>query len=76
MDLPYLSLVIPAYNEQENVPTLLKRVEESLTPIGRPFGGMNAFAVQPDQLVEGAKQNGRNGRRSRSEKRAVSRTQG
>lgn len=37
MDSPYLSLVIPAYNEQENVPTLLKRVEESLVPMDRPF---------------------------------------
>lgn len=29
--------MIPAYNEQENVPTLLKRVEESLVPMDRPF---------------------------------------
>jgi dolichol-phosphate mannosyltransferase len=36
-DLPYLSLVIPAYNEQENVPTLLARVEAALRQIGRPF---------------------------------------
>src|SRR5262245_4690468 len=34
---PYLSLVIPAYNEQESVPTLLQRVEASLARIGRPF---------------------------------------
>jgi len=34
---PYLSLVIPAYNEEENVPTLLQRVESSLTPMGKPF---------------------------------------
>ncbi|HVT89567.1 MAG TPA: glycosyltransferase family 2 protein [Tepidisphaeraceae bacterium] len=34
---PYLSLVIPAYNEQENVPTLLQRVEASLNRIGKPF---------------------------------------
>lgn len=34
---PYLSLVIPAYNEQENIPTLLSRVEASLLQIGRPF---------------------------------------
>lgn len=36
-DEPYLSLVIPCYNEQENVPTLLKRVEASLMQIGKPF---------------------------------------
>jgi dolichol-phosphate mannosyltransferase len=34
---PYLSLVIPCYNEQENVPTLLRRVEGALRLIGRPF---------------------------------------
>src|SRR4051812_2856069 len=36
-DQPYLSLVIPAYNEQESVPTLLSRVEGSLARIGKPF---------------------------------------
>ena len=36
-DAPYLSLVIPCYNEQENVPTLLQRVEAALNPIGRPY---------------------------------------
>src|SRR3954464_9964055 len=34
---PYLSLVIPCYNEEENVPTLLQRVEASLQQTGRPF---------------------------------------
>ena len=34
---PYLSLVIPAYNEQESIPTLLQRVEAALAPIGKPF---------------------------------------
>jgi len=34
---PYLSLVIPAYNEQESVPTLLERVSAALALIGRPF---------------------------------------
>jgi glycosyltransferase involved in cell wall biosynthesis len=33
----FLSLVIPAYNEQENIPTLLARVEASLSLIGKPF---------------------------------------
>src|SRR3954471_14581474 len=36
-DRPYLSLVIPAYNEQESVPTLLQRVEASLARVGKPF---------------------------------------
>ena len=36
-DAPYLSLVIPAYNEQENIPVLLERVGASLSQIGRPF---------------------------------------
>ena len=34
---PYLSLIIPCYNEQENVPTLLERVETALSKIGKPF---------------------------------------
>jgi glycosyltransferase involved in cell wall biosynthesis len=34
---PYLSLVIPCYNEQENVPTLLRRVGDSLAQTGKPF---------------------------------------
>jgi membrane-associated phospholipid phosphatase len=34
---PYLSLVIPCYNEEENVPTLLQRVEASLAQTGRTF---------------------------------------
>src|SRR2546423_4669393 len=37
VDAPYLSLVIPCYNEQENVPTLLQRVAGSLEKIGKPF---------------------------------------
>ena len=34
---PYLSLVIPAYNEQENVEALLDRVSAALAQTGRPF---------------------------------------
>src|SRR3954469_2092939 len=34
---PYLSLVIPAYNEQESIPALLSRVESALSRIGKPF---------------------------------------
>lgn len=37
LDTPYLSLVIPCYNEQENVPMLLSRVEASMNQIGRPY---------------------------------------
>lgn len=36
-DRPYLSLVIPAYNEQESIPTLLDRVQRALESIGRAF---------------------------------------
>lgn len=35
--MPYLSLVIPCYNEEENVPTLLARVEASLNQTQKPF---------------------------------------
>lgn len=34
---PYLSLVIPCYNEEENVPTLLARVEASLRQTQKSF---------------------------------------
>src|SRR5678816_2033698 len=34
---PYLSLVIPAYNEQENVEALLQRVGSALAQVGKPF---------------------------------------
>ena len=34
---PYLSLVIPAYNEEENIPVLLRRVEDALRQVGRAF---------------------------------------
>jgi glycosyltransferase involved in cell wall biosynthesis len=33
----YLSLVIPCYNEEENVPTLLARVEASLDTLGKAY---------------------------------------
>jgi len=36
-DSPYVSLVIPCYNEEGNVPTLLSRVEAAMNQIGRPF---------------------------------------
>jgi dolichol-phosphate mannosyltransferase len=36
-DDPYLSLVVPAYNEQENVELLLARVDAALRQTGRPF---------------------------------------
>jgi dolichol-phosphate mannosyltransferase len=36
-ETPYLSLVIPCYNEEENVPTLLSRVEASLRLTQKPF---------------------------------------
>ena len=34
---PYLSLVIPCFNEQENVKVLLERVSSALAPLGKPF---------------------------------------
>ncbi len=33
----FLSLVIPCYNEQENVDVLLSRVDSALVASGRPF---------------------------------------
>jgi len=36
-ETPYLSLVIPAYNEQENIPVLLERVGAALMQTGKDF---------------------------------------
>ena len=36
-DALYLSLVIPVYNEQENIPVLVERVGAALSRIGKPF---------------------------------------
>ncbi|MGA2496662.1 MAG: glycosyltransferase family 2 protein [Tepidisphaeraceae bacterium] len=36
-ETPYLSLVVPAYNEQENIPTLLERSAAALALVRRPF---------------------------------------
>jgi glycosyltransferase involved in cell wall biosynthesis len=36
-DQPYLSVVIPCYNEEENVPTLLTRVDAAMATLGKPF---------------------------------------
>jgi dolichol-phosphate mannosyltransferase len=36
-DSPYLSLVIPCYNEEENIAALLSRVGGALAGIGKPF---------------------------------------
>lgn len=36
-ETPYLSVVIPCYNEEENVPTLLSRVNGALANFGKSF---------------------------------------
>jgi glycosyltransferase involved in cell wall biosynthesis len=59
-DPPYLSLVIPCYNEQENVATLLQRVDASLSKIGKPFEVLIIDDGSTDQtpalLAEGMRQ--------------------
>ncbi|MGA9752782.1 MAG: glycosyltransferase [Acidobacteriota bacterium] len=37
MPEPYISVVIPVYNEEENLPELLARLKTSLQAIGQPF---------------------------------------
>jgi undecaprenyl-phosphate 4-deoxy-4-formamido-L-arabinose transferase len=37
MDAPELSVVIPVYNEEENLPELLQRLKTSLGAIGQPY---------------------------------------
>lgn len=34
---PYLSLVVPCYNEQENLPALFAKVETAFAGLGKPF---------------------------------------
>lgn len=57
---PYLSLVIPCYNEEEIVPTLLKRVDSALAPLGKPFEVVliddGSTDRTPQLLAEGMKQ--------------------
>jgi dolichol-phosphate mannosyltransferase len=59
-DPPYLSLVIPCYNEQENVPTLLQRVGAALAKLGRPFEVIlvddGSTDNTPQLLADGMKQ--------------------
>ncbi len=34
---PYLSVVIPVYNEEENIVPLLEALDKALSPLGKPF---------------------------------------
>ncbi len=56
---PYLSLVIPCYNEHENVPELLARVESSLARLNQPFEVIivddGSTDSTPELLAEGMK---------------------
>src|SRR4051812_33590463 len=58
-EAPYLSLVIPVYNEQENVPLLLQRVGGALAQLGQPFEVLIIDDGSTDQtpalLAEGQK---------------------
>jgi len=60
IETPYLSLVIPCYNEQEIVPTLLSRVDSALAVIGKPFEVIivddGSTDDTPRLLAEGMKQ--------------------
>ena len=37
MTKPYLSIVIPVYNEQENLENLVNRIYETVTKMAKPF---------------------------------------
>src|ERR1700704_4857386 len=37
MTEPYLSVVIPVFNEEENLPELLDRLTATLVPLGKPY---------------------------------------
>lgn len=34
---PYISVVVPLYNEEESLPELYEKIEESIRPMGKPF---------------------------------------
>ncbi|MGC8763696.1 MAG: glycosyltransferase family 2 protein [Acidobacteriota bacterium] len=34
---PWVSVVVPVYNEEENLPVLLREIRETLDPLGRPY---------------------------------------
>jgi len=57
---PFLSLVVPIYNEQENIPTLLQRVGAALQQIGQPFEVVivddGSTDTGPQMLAEGMRQ--------------------
>ena len=57
---PFLSLVVPIYNEQENIPTLLQRVGAALHQIGQPFEVVivddGSTDTGPQMLAEGMRQ--------------------
>ncbi|MDH4099847.1 MAG: glycosyltransferase family 2 protein [Nitrospirota bacterium] len=36
-DTPYLSVVLPIYNEEESIPVLLSRITAALDPVGKPY---------------------------------------
>ena len=56
---PYLSVVIPCYNEQENVQTLLERVGAAMMKVGRSFEVIviddGSTDSTPALLIEGMK---------------------
>jgi glycosyltransferase involved in cell wall biosynthesis len=57
---PYLSMVIPAFNEHENIPTLLSRVSASLAQLNKPFEVIivddGSTDSTPHLLADGMKQ--------------------
>ena len=57
---PYLSLIIPCYNEEENVPTLLQRVAGAMAELHRPFEVIliddGSTDRTPTMLADGMKQ--------------------
>ena len=34
---PYVSVVVPVYNELDSIPTLLAEIHDALTPLGKPY---------------------------------------
>jgi glycosyltransferase involved in cell wall biosynthesis len=49
---PYLSLVVPCYNEQENIPALLEAIEKAFAPLGKPFEAVLVDDGSKDQTPQ------------------------
>jgi undecaprenyl-phosphate 4-deoxy-4-formamido-L-arabinose transferase len=51
-DLPYLSVIVPVYNEEENLPELLRRVIAACEAMGKPWEAVLVNDGSRDRSIE------------------------